>query len=133
MAVRKNPLHTKADTLASAVEQQVIDWRRHVHRHPELSNREANTAAFVAEHLESLGLDEIRTGIAGHGIVGVLKGRAKSAGRRKKVIALRADIDALPVKELSGETFASKAVDQDYPGGPFPVAHACGTTATPRC
>lgn len=115
-------LHARFDGLATEVEPQVIAWRHHLHRHPELSNRETETARMIAEHLRSLGLDEVRTGIAGHGVVGVLRG-GRDGGR---VIALRADIDALPVKEESGEEFASNVVDDDYPGGPVPVAHACG-------
>jgi amidohydrolase len=117
-----DPLYAEFDRQAAAVESQVIEWRHHFHRHPELSNREVGTARMVADRLTSLGLDEVRTGISGHGVVGVLKG-GEPGGR---VIALRADTDALPVKEDSGEDFASTVVDQDYPGGPFPVAHACG-------
>ncbi|MFC8177195.1 M20 family metallopeptidase [Streptomyces sp. NPDC057325] len=115
-------MSAELDERATAVEQQVISWRHHLHQNPELSNREVNTAKLIADHLTSLGLDEVRTGISGHGVVGVLKG-GRSGDR---VVALRADIDALPVKEDSGESFASMVVDQDYPGGPFPVAHACG-------
>ncbi|MFJ7065853.1 amidohydrolase [Streptomyces sp. NPDC101115] len=107
---------------AEKVAPQVIGWRRHLHRHPELSNREERTAAFVAEHLRSLGLDEVRTGIAGHGVVGVLRGGRPGP----RTVALRADIDALPVRDLCGADFASETVDADYPGGPFPVSHACG-------
>ncbi|MFD7974412.1 M20 family metallopeptidase [Streptomyces sp. NPDC059071] len=107
---------------AEKVAPQVIAWRRHLHRHPELPNREERTAAFVAEHLRSLGLDEVRTNIAGHGVVGVLRGGRPGP----RTIALRADIDALPVKDLCGTDFASETVDADYPGGPFPVSHACG-------
>jgi amidohydrolase len=105
-----------------AVEDRVIAWRHHIHAHPELSNREVNTAALIAGHLNELGLDEVRTGIAGHGVVGVLHGGQPG----ERVMALRADIDALPLKETSGVDFASTVVDADYPGGPFPVAHACG-------
>ncbi|MFD5325268.1 amidohydrolase [Streptomyces sp. NPDC127092] len=107
---------------AEKVAPQVIAWRRHLHRHPELSNREERTAAFVAEHLRSLGLDEVRTGIAGHGVVGVLRGGRPGP----RTVALRADTDALPVKDLCGTDFASETVDAGYPGGPFPVSHACG-------
>ncbi|MFE9426968.1 M20 family metallopeptidase [Kitasatospora sp. NPDC006697] len=117
-----DPIHAELDARAAAVEQQVIAWRHHLHQHPELPNRELRTAAFVEQHLGSLGLDEVRTGISGHGIVAVLRGGRPGT----KVIALRADIDALPVKEESGVPFASTVVDEDYPGGPFPVAHACG-------
>ncbi|MEV5971390.1 amidohydrolase [Streptomyces sp. NPDC051921] len=115
-------VRAELDRAAEKVAQQVISWRRHLHRHPELSNREEKTAALVADHLRSLGLDEVRTGIAGHGVVGVLRG-----GRPGPyTVALRADTDALPVKDLCGVDFASETVDADYPGGPFPVSHACG-------
>ncbi|MEU8899223.1 amidohydrolase [Nocardia sp. NPDC048505] len=116
------PDYAELDQRAAAVAEQVVRWRRHLHQHPELSNRESATAALIAEHLRSLGLDEVRTGIAGHGVVGVLRGGA--AGDR--VVALRADIDALPVPDRCGADFASTVVDENYPGGPFPVSHACG-------
>lgn len=110
------------ELLAGKIEQDVIDWRHWLHQHPELPNREKNTAAYVASHLRELGLDEVRTGIAGHGVVGVLRG----GQRGDRVMALRADMDALPVKEATGLSFASTVLDKKYPGGPFPVAHACG-------
>ncbi|MET7757700.1 amidohydrolase [Streptomyces sp. NPDC005389] len=115
-------IHDELDERAAEVADRVVAWRHHLHRCPELSNREVNTARLVADHLRSLGLDEVRTGIAGHGVVGVLRGGA--AGER--VVALRADMDALPVRDLCGVDFASEVVDADYPGGPFPVSHACG-------
>lgn len=115
-------IRARIDAAATAAGPKVIEWRHHIHAHPELSNREAATAAFVADHLRSLGLDEVRTGIAGHGVVGVLGGGRPG----DRVMALRADIDALPVRETSGVDFASTVVDNDYPGGPFPVSHACG-------
>lgn len=114
------------DDRARAIGEEVIAWRHHVHRFPELSNRESLTAALVADHLRSLDLDDVRTGIAGHGVVGVLRGRAAADERERRVVALRADMDALPLREESGEPFASTVVDETYPGGPFPVAHACG-------
>ncbi|MHC0429459.1 M20 metallopeptidase family protein [Streptomyces sp. O3] len=115
-------IYTELDRRAAGVSDQVVAWRHHLHQHPELSNRETNTARYIADHLHSLGLDEVRTDIAGHGVIGVLRG-GKPGDR---VIALRGDIDALPVKDLSGVDFASAVVDEDYPGGPFPVSHACG-------
>ncbi|MGW4122074.1 amidohydrolase [Nocardia sp. NPDC004711] len=115
-------IHDELDARAAAVAGQVVRWRRHLHEHPELSNRERNTAALISDHLKALSLDEVRTGIAGHGVVGVLRGG--QAGDR--VVALRGDIDALPVPDLCGVPFASHVVDQQYPGGPFPVSHACG-------
>ncbi len=82
------------DARAAAIEDQVIAWRRDIHAHPELSNNEVRTAALVARHLEALGFDEVRTGVAHTGVVGVLKG-----GKPGPVVALRADMDALPVTE----------------------------------
>ncbi len=120
--VPPHELHAQIDHDAAKIGVQVVAWRHHLHEHPELSNRETATGQMVAEHLRSLNLDEVRTGIAGHGVVGVLRGG--QGGDR--VIALRADIDALPIKEESGVDFASTVVDDDYPGGPYPVAHACG-------
>ncbi|MEU8764101.1 amidohydrolase [Streptomyces sp. NPDC048659] len=115
-------VHAELDRAAEKVSGQVVGWRRHLHRHPELPNREVETARFVAEHLRGLGLDEVRTGIAGHGVVGVLRGGRPGP----RTVALRADIDALPVRDLCGAEFASEVVDTAYPGGPFPVSHACG-------
>ncbi|MFI8966092.1 M20 family metallopeptidase [Streptomyces sp. NPDC053493] len=115
-------VRAELDRAAEAAAERVIAWRRHLHRHPELSNREERTAAYVADHLRSLGLDEVRTGIAGHGVVGVLRGGRPGP----RAVALRADMDALPVKDLCGAAFASEVVDSAYPGGPFPVSHACG-------
>ncbi|MBR7834399.1 amidohydrolase [Actinospica durhamensis] len=122
-------LYAALDRAAAAGTDQVIGWRQHLHRHPELSNRESETAALIARHLRSLGLDEVRTDIAGHGVVGVLRGGGRSGGGEGRVVALRADIDALPVRDLCGAEFASHVVDIDYPGGPFPVSHACGHDA----
>jgi amidohydrolase len=115
-------IYDQLDARASAVADRVVGWRHHLHQHPELSNREINTATLIADHLRSLGLDEVRTGIAGHGVVGVLRGIQHG----ERVIALRADTDALPVPDLCGADFASSVVDELYPGGPFPVSHACG-------
>ena len=104
----------------AAVEPLVIEWRHDIHQHPELSNREFRTAALVAEHLESLGLDDIQTGVAHTGVVGTLHG-----GRPGPVIALRADMDGLPVLEQTGSPFASRARGE-YNGQDVPVMHACG-------
>lgn len=112
----------RLDALVDEHRVALVEMRHHLHAHPELSNREVNTAAFIADHLRALGLDEVRTGIAGHGVVGVLRGGQPG----DRVVALRADIDALPVKEQAEVPFASSVIDADYPGGPFPVAHACG-------
>lgn len=106
-------------TAAQGVEDDVIAWRRDIHQHPELGNREFRTAKLVAEHLESLGM-EVETEVAHTGVVGVLRG-----GKPGPVVALRADMDALPVKELVDVPFASKAMGE-YNGQEVPVMHACG-------
>ena len=106
-------------SLAKAIEPKVIEWRRHFHQYPELSNREVNTAAKIAEHLKGLGI-EVQTGIAHTGVVGVLKG-----GKPGPVIALRADMDALPVTERNDLPFASK-VRTTFNDQEVGVMHACG-------
>jgi amidohydrolase len=106
-------------TLAAAVEPSVIAWRRDIHQHPELGNREFRTAALVAEHLRSLGI-EVQTGVAHTGVVGVLRG-----GKPGAVVALRADMDALPVTERVDLPFASR-VRAEYNGEQVGVMHACG-------
>lgn len=108
------------DKAVQDVAGRAIEFRQAIHANPELSNRENDTARLVAEHLRELGLDEVRTGIAHTGVVGVLKG-----GRPGPVVAVRADMDALPVKEDSGLPFAS-TVTGEYQGETVPVAHACG-------
>ncbi len=107
---------------AAALQERVVTWRRDIHQHPELSNREERTAAKVAEHLRSLGL-EPRTGIAHHGVTAVLRG-----GRPGPRLALRADMDALPVTEETGLPFASTVTDT-YRGQTTGVMHACGHDA----
>jgi amidohydrolase len=94
-------------------------WRRDIHQHPELGNREFRTAGLVADHLRSLGM-EVRTGVAHTGVVGLLRG-----GLPGPVVALRADMDALPVTELVDVPFASK-VRTEYEGQEVGVMHACG-------
>lgn len=101
---------------------KVVEWRRHMHQHPELSNREFETAKYVENHLRKLGL-EVRTGIAHTGVVGILKG-----GLPGKVVALRADMDALPVTERLPLAFASKDSAM-YNGSKVGVMHACGHDA----
>jgi amidohydrolase len=98
---------------------RVIAWRRDIHQHPELSGEEVRTAKLVADHLRALGL-EVRTGVGGHGVVGVLRG-----GRPGPVVALRADMDALPVEELVDLPFRSR-VRAVYRGQEVGVMHACG-------
>ncbi|MGX5914302.1 M20 family metallopeptidase [Aliidiomarina sp. Khilg15.8] len=111
--------NSNTQSISSELEQQVIDWRRDIHQHPELSNREFRTAALVAEHLEALGM-EVQTEIAHTGVVGLLKG-----GKPGPTIALRADMDALPVTERTDVPFASTATGE-YRGEEVGVMHACG-------
>ena len=107
------------DRLAKEVEAKVIEWRRDIHQNPELSNREFRTAKFIAAHLQKLGL-EVQTGVAKTGVVALLKG-----GKPGPVVALRADMDALPVVEAVDLPFASKATGE-YEGTEVGVMHACG-------
>ncbi|GAB3296693.1 M20 family metallopeptidase [Pseudidiomarina andamanensis] len=113
-AEAQQPVQIGAD-----LEQKVIEWRRDLHQHPELSNREFRTAKVITEHLKTLGL-EVQTGVAHTGVVGLLKG-----AKPGPTIALRADMDALPVTELTDVPFASKAISE-YRGKEVGVMHACG-------
>lgn len=116
------PGATVADAVSDAVaaiNPEVIQWRRDIHANPELGNREFRTAAKVAEHLQSLGLD-VTTGIAHTGVVAVLEG-----ARPGPTVALRADMDALPVTEQVDLPFAS-TVTAEYRGQTVGVMHACG-------
>lgn len=112
-------LSAEIDKLIGEAQPQLLEWRRHLHQHPELSNREVETAKYVAERLRSFGL-EPQTGIARHGVVAVLKG-----GLPGPVVALRADMDGLPVREETDVPFASKATGE-YEGNTVGVMHACG-------
>lgn len=112
-------LTNQADRLIDDVLEKVVVWRRDIHQHPELSNREFRTSALVASHMQKLGLD-VETGVAHTGVVGILRG-AKAG----PVIALRADMDALPVTELVDLPFASRAKGE-YRGEEVGVMHACG-------
>jgi amidohydrolase len=114
-AATKVSISAKAD----ALKDKVIAWRRDFHEHPELGNREVRTSGIIAKHLQSLGI-EVKTGIATTGIVGILKG-----GKPGPVVALRADMDALPVIERTPVAFASKVKTQ-YNGQDVGVMHACG-------
>ena len=105
-------LSGRVDQLTQTVMPSVIEWRRDIHAHPELGNREERTAAKVAEHLRAIGVDQIKTGVAHHGVVALIRGRQKGP-----TVALRADMDALPIVEQTGLPFASQ-----NPG----VMHACG-------
>lgn len=110
------------DAAVAAIEPKVVAWRRDIHQHPELGNREFRTSALVAEHLKGLGI-EVKTGVAHTGVVGTLVG-----GRPGPVIALRADMDALPVTERVDLPYASKARGT-YNGQEVGVMHACGHDA----
>ena len=115
-------LGAEIDRRAAQVAGKVVSWRRDIHEHPELSNRETRTANLVATHLRSLGL-EVRSGVAHTGVVGVLRG-----GKPGPVVALRADMDALPVTEEIDVPFASK-MRTTYNGQEVGVMHACGHDA----
>jgi amidohydrolase len=107
---------------AAQIESKLIAWRRDIHEHPELGEQETRTAGLVAAHLTNLGL-EVKTGVAGTGVVAILSG-----GKAGPVVALRADMDALPVKEPQLLPFASKARGK-YLGREVDVMHACGHDA----
>jgi amidohydrolase len=112
-------LQSEIDRRSKELEQKVVAWRRDFHQNPELSNREFRTSKIVAEHLQKLGL-EVKTGVAHTGVVGILRG-----GRPGPVVALRADMDALPVTEEVDLPFKSTAKSQ-YNGQEVGVMHACG-------
>ncbi|HLL83370.1 MAG TPA: amidohydrolase [Longimicrobium sp.] len=113
------PADAEIQRRVDAVTPRVVAWRRDIHQNPELGNREVRTARLVAEHLRALGM-EVQTGVAHTGVVGVLRG-----GRPGPVVALRADMDALPVTEQVDLPFASKA-RAEYNGQQVGVMHACG-------
>jgi amidohydrolase len=116
---QNDALKNKAGQSADKLETKVIAWRRDFHEHPELGNNEYRTANIVAKHLQSLGI-EVKTGVAKTGVVGILRG-----GKPGPVIALRADMDALPVVERTPLPFASK-VKTKFNGQDVGVMHACG-------
>jgi amidohydrolase len=116
---QSSSLDNLIESRAQAIESKVIAWRRDIHEHPELSNREFRTSALVADHLRALGLD-VETNIAHTGVVGTLIG-----GRPGPVVALRADMDALPVTEAVDVSFKS-TVTTTYNGQDVGVMHACG-------
>jgi amidohydrolase len=115
-------LSADVDARVTAVMPKVISWRRDIHQHPELSNREVRTSKVVADHLRALGLD-VKTGIAKTGVVGILRG-----GRPGPVVALRADMDGLPVTEMVDLPFKSTE-KSTYNGETVGVMHACGHDA----
>ncbi|MDZ7413125.1 MAG: amidohydrolase, partial [candidate division KSB1 bacterium] len=115
-------LAQEIDRLAPQVETKVVAWRRDFHQNPELSNREFRTAGIIAEELRRMGL-EVRTGVAHTGVIGLLRG-----AKAQPVVALRADMDALPVTEELDLPFASR-VRTTYRGQEVGVMHACGHDA----
>ncbi|MGI9543942.1 MAG: amidohydrolase, partial [Cyclobacteriaceae bacterium] len=116
---QNDALSEKLDQYTDQIEDKIISWRRDFHQFPELSNREFKTAEKVASHLKNLGM-EVKTEIAYTGVVGILKGNLPGP-----VVALRADMDALPVKERVDIPFASK-VEAEYNNQKVGVMHACG-------
>lgn len=119
MAVGQTKLRPAIDKKAAEIESKVIDWRRDIHQNPELGNQEVRTAKMVADHLRSLGI-EVTENVAVTGVVGVLKG-----GKPGPTVALRADMDALPVTERVDLPFKS-TVTATYNGQQTGVMHACG-------
>ncbi len=117
--VKGQSYDAKINKLSAKIESKVIEWRRHFHQNPELSNREFNTAKYIAKHLRKLGL-EVQVGVAKTGVVALLKGNKPG-----KVVALRADIDALPVTERNNLPFKS-LVKTTFNGKETGVMHACG-------
>ena len=120
---QQEALRKKISDAEKAVEPKVIAWRRDIHEHPELGNSEYRTSELIAKHLTALGM-EVRTQVAKTGVVAVLKG-----GRSGPVIALRADMDALPVTERNDLPFASKVTTKNSNGQEVGVMHACGHDA----
>lgn len=121
-AAETAPLDGRIDAAVNAVEPKVIGWRRDIHQHPELGFQEVRTAKLVADHLTALGY-EVKTGVGRTGVVALLRG-----GKPGPVVALRADMDALPVKEEVDVPFASKVL-ATWRGQQVPVMHACGHDA----
>ncbi|MDA0313703.1 MAG: amidohydrolase [Bacteroidetes bacterium] len=118
-AFAQSKLRPSIDQKAAAIETKVIDWRRDIHQHPELGNEETRTAKKVADHLLALGI-EVQEGVATTGVVGILRG-----GKPGPMVALRADMDALPVTERVDLPFKS-TVTTTYNGQQTGVMHACG-------
>ena len=117
------PFDAALTAAAGAIEPKVIAWRRDFHQNPELGNREIRTAKIVADHLRALGFDEVREKVAHTGVVGILKG-----GKPGPAVALRADMDALPVAEEVDVPFKS-TVRTQWNGRDCGVMHACGHDA----
>ena len=111
--------HSYIETQTEDLHPKVVTWRRHFHANPELSNREFETAEYIAEFLRGLGM-EVQTGVAHTGVIGLLEG-----GRPGPVVGLRADMDGLPVPSRVGLPFSPDVVSE-YLGEEVPVSHACG-------
>lgn len=120
--VTGTPLTDKVMEGAKSVHEKAIEWRHDIHEHPELGNQEHRTAELIADHLRSLGM-QVQTDVGTTGVVAVLEG-----GKPGPVVGLRADMDALPVREQTGLPYASE-VKQDYQGEESWVMHACGHDA----
>ena len=118
-ASAQRSVQDRIDAAADKIESKTISWRRDLHQNPELGNNEVRTAKLVADHLRSLGI-EVKEGVAKTGVVGILRG-----GKPGPCIALRADMDALPITERVNIPFASK-VKSTYNGQEVGVMHACG-------
>ena len=116
---QNHALKTETAKRTENITQKIIEWRRDFHQHPELGNSEVRTAGIIAKHLQSLGL-EVKTGVAKTGVVAILKG-----GKPGPVVALRADMDGLPVTERVNLPFASK-IKTTYNGQEVGAMHACG-------
>ncbi|MFN5326035.1 MAG: amidohydrolase [Bacteroidota bacterium] len=114
----QTPVQSQIETKAKAISPKLIEWRRYIHQHPELGNREFKTQEYIANHLAKLGIEV--TKLAKTGVLGVLRG-----GKPGPVIALRADIDGLPVKERVDVPYKSTTVSE-YQGNQVSVMHACG-------
>ena len=119
ISLAQNLVKERIDKKSIDLETKVINWRHDFHQHPELGNREFRTAKIIADHLKSLGI-EVQTGVAHTGVVGLLKG-----GKPGPVVALRADMDGLPVTERANIPFKS-TVTTEYNGQQTGVMHACG-------
>ncbi|QYO66711.1 amidohydrolase [Leptolyngbya sp. 7M] len=119
LPAHSNDISAEIDVATSRLMPKIIEWRRHIHQHPELGNRELKTARYVEDHLRRLGI-EVRTGIAKTGVVGILKGSQPGP-----VIGLRADMDGLPVTERNDLPFRSRET-AEYNGQTVGVMHACG-------
>ncbi|MDE2983918.1 MAG: M20/M25/M40 family metallo-hydrolase, partial [Gemmatimonadota bacterium] len=116
----QQPQEARVEEILAQVQDSIIRLREHIHQYPELGNREFKTAELVAGHLRSLGFDDVQTGIAHTGVVGILRG-----GLPGPVVAVRADMDALPVTEFTPFPFKS-TVRTTYLGQEVGVSHACG-------